>query len=301
MGYDVSESQTIIPNQTKTHLKAIFESELVKLQFAVDPSLNLGLTARNLYQMDIKDMGTELTGHEFIDLAVIAVPSRLHLEVTTMALQVLKPNLLLIEKPMGCCTSCANQIIEATTDANCLVLVNYFRRYLPGHQEALARLRSIITGDVEAITVSAYGSLRNIFSHFLDLITFYTSIDFSQVKVQCDEKILQGLIYTLEFNGRHFQMLLLGVNAAKTSEPRLEIVYSEFILEITNNGQLIELKNRTTGNTFLQVNCPQNEFNRYQTFVLNQIASNWNSSKSEDALKSALGIHILIDGLESAI
>jgi len=106
-----------------------------------------------------------------MDVVAVASPTRFHCEDVLAALQH-DPTGILCEKPLALSTADAEKMIVQCKVANCLLGVNYIRRFEPGTLELKERIQNGAFGACCKGTVWYTKGLYNNASHFIDLLMF---------------------------------------------------------------------------------------------------------------------------------
>ena len=135
--YDLDFNYKWIPNQIKSHVKAVRESVNFELTYIVDHNTD----KLNKMRRIIGDVESGHTNYiltcQAPDLAIISVPTLEHLKVF-QSIQVAWPNVTcLIEKPMGNSYPEAKNIFKLMVKNKQRIFVNYFRRYLSNFESLI--------------------------------------------------------------------------------------------------------------------------------------------------------------------
>ena len=117
------------------------------------------------------DIETAVAEHD-VDIVSVCTPPETHADVIDTVLNA-DVEAILCEKPIAADSETGERIVSACSSVEIPLIVNYFRRYLPGCQLARAMLRSGIVGtDRRAVLVYNKGFLNN-GSHVVDLARWW--------------------------------------------------------------------------------------------------------------------------------
>lgn len=155
-----------------THATGYEMHEGTRLVAGVDPDsdrLSAFSSARGV--PGYSEIETALAEHD-IDLLSVCTPPQTHAEVVDRALDAGVEGIL-CEKPLGGDSKTARKIVSQCQSSETALLVNYFRRFLPGCQLARAMLnKGIVGSNRRAVMVYNKGFLNN-GSHLIDLARFW--------------------------------------------------------------------------------------------------------------------------------
>jgi hypothetical protein len=151
-------------------------------------------------------------------------------------------------------------------------------------------------GKLLEVFISASGTLRNIYSHFIDLIFFLEGdsiINFENF-YSLDERKNSTIV--LKKNDKDFFIFKnLGSGSSNFS---MKLSYENYVIDILNNGRVIKIYNDnepSLGNFEIGLD----EFNMYQKTVLEKIFSLLDKKYDNTQIDSALLVHKFIDLVES--
>jgi predicted dehydrogenase len=110
-----------------------------------------------------------------IDVVSLCTPKNIRLSEFVKIL-VLKPRLVIIEKPLALTVDEAKKIKMLSAKHKIKIFVNYTRRVDPIFERLKKVLYSKKYGQISSIKINYYGGMYNIASHFIDLIMYYFGI-----------------------------------------------------------------------------------------------------------------------------
>jgi predicted dehydrogenase len=295
--YDLDGEQNWIRNQVMSHAGSSKKSEHFALHSLIDNDRGTLEIAQKLFP-DVPCLtlmeALEVEGPEAL---IVSTPTESHLEVFRKVAKKWKPKILLIEKPMGNNSHDAKEIIDLIEPSSSFIYVNYFRRFLPHIRDFRDSAAFKSRGMLIKVEISAYGTLENIFSHFIDLVIFFEGpgVVNSQLKVNVFRS-KSSLHFKDASSGIDFRLEGLGL-AQRTCEMRLE--YEQFIVHICENGRTIEILRRDE--SLLSINrLSASEFLCYQYEVLNQIGSRVSGPVDKRAAYEAENIHTFFESLKKS-
>ena len=144
------------------------------------------------------------------------------------------------------------------------------------------------------MVIKGYGTLENIFSHFLDLLIFLESPTIlglsKKIKNSSDIENLKfedadsGVVFELNGVGR-------GIR-----ECEMTLVYDFTVIEMTSNGSCLKIHDTKDGSTEL-FNVSASVFNSYQTFVLKRIEDEFSLSQKNSSMEDAIRIHEFLESI----
>lgn len=106
-----------------------------------------------------------------MDVVAICTPTDSHYEVFNRVVQ-MKPRVILIEKPLANDIRQAHAMASAAAANNCVLAVNYFRRFEPGTNILRDRIQGGVFGAIRKAVVWYAKGLLNNASHFINLFEF---------------------------------------------------------------------------------------------------------------------------------
>ena len=292
--YDFDEFMAATPNQVMTHCRSVSESDFFKISYLIDPqikSLELaideygGVGFHSLVKADTQDSP---------QLLILSVPTSLHLETLLDVSKKWKPNAYLIEKPFGSSSSDARQMRDVLKIQGAKVYVNYFRRYLPNFVSLKSSPIFHSRGKLNSVVINGYGTLENIFSHFLDLLIFLESPAIlglsKKIKNSSD---IENLKFKDAASGVVFELNGLGRGIR---ECKMTLVYDFTVIEMTSNGACVKIHDTKDGSTEL-FNVSTFVFNSYQAFVLKRIEDEFFLSQKNSSMEDAIHIHEFLESI----
>ena len=295
--YDLGINNQILPGRTLTHCKAISDSIRFHLEYTFDPDTDRCKLSNEIYNVKAFSKLETLLLEPPPDLLVVAAPTDSHRSLIEQILSIWQPRMLILEKPLGVAVADAKQIANLLANTNIVTFVNYSRRFLPNFRAIHNSNAFHARGNLLSVNVHAYGTLLNIYSHFLDLVIYLESRDLIgshsieiEARNACSFKFkdLDTLI-SYAFNGFETE----GVDCS------MELKYENLTLRMTQNGKLIVLEN--SGGVVLEsYECPDGDFRHYQATVLAQMLVDAETQPSFDQIHDAISIHEFIEAIESA-
>jgi predicted dehydrogenase len=292
--YDLDSNANWKPNQIMTHCRAVSKSKDFTLTYLIDSNIeNLKLAASLFPDTPclIEAEALKLPSPEFV---IVSVPTEFHLEVVKKICENWRPRSLLVEKPFGINSFQAQEMHSLLSSALVTTYINYFRRHLP-HIRQLLGLEILETaGNVKTITITGYGSLINIFSHFLDLGIFILGkecfgVNRKEILFQVGDRV----VFLDPITGIRFDLSGIGDNPQSCE---MTIEFEELNLCILNNGQKIEIYNFDSKLIWASA-CEIENFMSYQTEVLSQIVNNRNMSDHNKSIEDAIHVHKFIESV----
>lgn len=295
IGYDMSKDG-FLDGQTKTHAKAILESCDFELISFTDTSVEK-VAATQKFVKDLKNLGDQFLETTLDpDLAVVAVCTTAHVSVVESLIYT--PKTLIIEKPGGSTAIECSRIASWGVENNVRIFINYFRRFLSCSVDTRLHLSKLITGDFLSAEINAYGSLLNIFSHFIDLGIFLTG---RQIFCACTNKILRavgdGLFVVCESCNASFR--LGGIGKLKSAISM--VLKFEFIeILITQDGKRIEIVDKVERVSTV-FECEISEYENYQKVVYGKIGAMLRCEEVEESylgLEQAKKVHLFLESVD---
>ena len=296
IGYDFSDNG-LIKDQTFTHLKALMESQTFSVEAMVDSDLTVLDRFTNLTYIESGTSLSSLPNIKNFDLLVLACPTANHLQELKNSISTASFNYLVIEKPVGLNYFECLEIQDLTEINNLEVYVNYFRRYLRTTGNVKAYLNSIDKGTFQSATIKSYGSLHNIFSHFIDLSLEITK---SCVFCSCPKSLLtrNSSGVTVKCDYCVSQISLTGIDGSKC-DSEVILNFERVKVRITNNGFDFEVIDKYSHN-FKEFKSTPYEIRNYQEIVYAEISTVLGTPNSFSGLAQAISVHRFIESIYSA-
>jgi len=172
------------------HARVYSQIEGVELAAVADPSSERRRVAASLAggpraYADYREM----LASERLDLVTVAVPTGLHREVTTAALERRVP--VLVEKPIAASREDGQAMIRSASDAGCQLMVGHVERFNPAVQELKRRLEAGELGRVflaRAERVGPFlqrtrdvGVVQDLATHDIDILRFLLASEVERV------------------------------------------------------------------------------------------------------------------------
>ncbi len=294
MGYDLALNG-VIQNQTMTHIKALEQSEYFTLLAGIDNDQDkIEMASKNFNSFFCNSL-KELTDSSKIGLIAIATPTISHKSIIRGIPKTLIPDVLLIEKPAGDNLHACLWIKDWGIKNSALIYVNYFRRFLPEIQKAKAFIHEIELGRLISVHITAYGTLLNIFSHFMDLGIFLSGRDlFCDCKEKFRFQIDLDLVHHCYSCDVRYSFRGLGQSKRDCSAI---ITFSDYVIEVSLDGRTIKILD-SSGLLVAAYSSSSTDFLNYQRFVYLEIGKNASSDNPLSGLNQAIQIHAFVESLE---
>lgn len=294
LAYDLNDFGVAKPNQVMTHCRSVSESDFFKIFYLIDPQIESTKIAVRQYGGVGFHSFDEVEAQDSPQLLILSVPTSLHLETLLDVSKKWKPKIYLIEKPFGCSSSEARQMREVLRLQGAKVYVNYFRRYLPNFASLKSSTMFRNRGKLNSVVIKGYGTLENIFSHFLDLLIYLES----QKILGLSEKIkytsdIENLKFKDSASGVFFELNGVGRGIR---ECEMTLVYDFTVIEMTSNGAALRIYDMKDGSTEL-FNVSTSVFNSYQALVLKRIEDEFFLSQKNSSMEDAIHIHEFLESI----
>lgn len=293
MGYDLSTSGILL-NQTMTHLKAVSDSEFFSVIGVIDSEESRLSLARDIYSVRAVNSLNEIQSTNEIGLLAIATPTTTHLDVIKSIPAKMIPKILLIEKPAGKNSQECFQIAQWANSNSTLVFVNYFRRYLPKVKNARKYISGLILGKLLSVSVNSYGSLLNIFSHFMDLGLTVTGEHLFCGCPKSTYKNVQSELL-LECTKCDVRYSFFGVGESKLTS-QLRVCFENYQINIVNDGMEIIISD-PNGDDLVSFKTAEDVYTNYQKIVYSAIANFSNDTQFLAGMNQAIQIHGFIESV----
>jgi len=291
MGYDLSPSGILL-DQTMTHLKALNDSEFYSICGVMDSKNSKLMLAREIFSVKAVCDLNEIQPINQIGLLAIATSTQTHIEVLESLPENLIPKILLIEKPAGASSQECLRIAQWANSYSALVFVNYFRRYFPRVKEARDFVSVLDLGRLLSVSINSYGSLLNIFSHFMDLGLTVTG---TQLFCSCLKSTYReaGSGLLLECTKCDVLYSFFGVGLSKTiSQSR--ICFENYQIDIDRDGMDI-LISKTNGDELVCFKTSEDVYMNYQQIVYSAIMSHSADTQYLAGMNQAIEIHKFVE------
>ena len=294
--YDLNKSENWIQNQCMTHSSAANKSELFRIVYLIDQDKEILKLAKRIFpNVNCLTLEEALTlgGPDFL---IIATPTESHLEICQKVAAAWKPKRYLIEKPMGQDYEQSKKIKELIESSADFVFVNYFRRFLPHMRDLVESEAFNGRGKLLNVSISAYGTLRNIFSHFLDLINF---LEGSEALNAGPKTVMLDTISTLGFqdNTNEIYFEFSNIDQA-TRNCEMRLVYEQLVIVICDNGRTIRVLGKD-GTNLSSRSLTKRQFLFYQNEVMSIIGRKILGPKDTSGATDALSIHAFLESIDS--
>jgi predicted dehydrogenase len=292
--YDMNPNG-FIPGQTMTHVRALLESEYFELVGISDALAGKSIEIQKFLEINLAVDTKIWNKSSTADLIVIAVPTDQHVAAIDSIQRI--PKLLVLEKPGGINSGQCLQIMDWGDRNNVRIFVNYCRRYLPNTIESSLYLEGLDTGALISARINAYGSLLNIFSHFIDLAIFLIQrplfcactkeifwVEPGRVNATCKQC---NVIYDLD-----------GVDG-KRKAVSMVLDFENIQMSLTSDGQDIEIVSKQDG-VSKHFHCDSFQYRNYQKLVYKKIGQMQKDGVVDsrfDGLGQAIQVHRFLESV----
>lgn len=188
MGFDFSAPPG---GAVLSHAAAFAEHPGFELVAGVDPDAEKRLRFTEKFKAPAFPSLKEIPFSAAVDVIAIASPTPFHREDVLAALE-RGPKGIFCEKPLALSTADGEEMIARCKAGNCLMGVNYIRRFEPGTLEMKKRIAGGSLGVLRKGTVWYTKGLYNNASHFIDLLIFIFGMPVSQ-RVLRNNRFWQGV------------------------------------------------------------------------------------------------------------
>lgn len=293
--YDLKDA-IILESQTMTHCKALAESEYFKLTGVVDISSNARMLASKIFGVVTFKNLHECISRIHPEVLVIATPTFNHLEIIQSIPTDKMPEILVLEKPAGRNAEECILIEEWAKYNNVEVFVNYFRRYLSNTLIAKETISNLNLGKLLEIKIQAYGTLQNIFSHFLDLIAQLVG---KSSLCLCSKKAIDFETHFVSYcKNCDLQYSFSGLGLL-SAECKVFLRFENYDISVLKSGRIIKISNTLT-NQFFLFEIDINDYKNYQKIVYTFLGSRTNNAIDSElnGLEQAFRVHKFIESVD---
>lgn len=292
--YDLVDNNSWKPNQVMTHVNSVLKSQNFEIKYLIDNNLEALNKVKKVLPNILCDTLDNLIEFPAPDLIIISTKTSSHLEVIQKVSNKWKNCNFLIEKPVGMDSYESIEIFKLLADSKKIIAINYFRRFMPIYTQ-LQNLEIFKSrGALESVSINAYGTLKNIFSHFFDLIIFLEGRD--SLSLGKKESILSKPdIVSFRLGDTEVVFNLYGVGKFK-NDNYMVLKYKNIILKIIRNGQIIQIydKKKQLLNT---LDTGFDTFHQYQSMVLDKIYKDFEKPPDYSGFLDAIHIHKFIESI----
>lgn len=221
----------------QTHYKALCKNKLIDLIGIVEKKeINLADKKINIF----KNLN-EIKSIDF-KLAIVAVPTKHHLNILKFLINLKYPKVIICEKPLTDEFRKAKNIISLSKKKKKILYVNYFRRSIPSFIKLRNYLKKIKSSKKMNIFYSK-SLLRN-GCHFIDFAQFL----FGKVKFRRYDKIKKTLY--LKSNN---SWITLNFLKKIRSENSFEVIFKDTIINVDKNSKIYKKKIMLKNSKFKQI------------------------------------------------
>ena len=212
-----------------THAHAIYNNPNTELSGVVDEIDWKAKKAAEKWKTQIYD------GMSEIDIAVIAVPTKQHVEVVTHVARHYMPKLILVEKPVGSSLKECSEIVKITSRYAIPVVVNYIRRFEPRHKliaKAMSEEKQVYGCRV------MYGrGLMHDGCHALDLMNWWFGDIISCIRTNEIIDSQHGTSYGFAANYQRCpQVIFTPVDSKEVGLFEIDIISAAGLQSLSSNG-----------------------------------------------------------------
>lgn len=163
------------------------------------------------------------------DMVVIAAPTHDHLNLVREVVHLIKPQIIVCEKPMGSNSEEAHEIVTLAALESIALYVPYLRRYMPHIRDLAHRIKSKQYGTVTEVSVEYGQGLLVNGSHFVNLVDFLLGGLNTEVSGITGKSTMNPSWRTTSFENAIVKFY--GSEAlTRSGEIRIRCEYGEFIL-----------------------------------------------------------------------
>ena len=152
-----------------THSRSLATSPRVTFLGGVDPDPRRRQMFSETYGLPASPSVDSFPA-ESIDMAVVAVPTQVHMDTIEDILGKWRPKLIVCEKPGGASHRELEKIVETCSHHGVLLVINYQRQYLPSTWSLREFATSRDRGDFQGAVVTYSLGLRRNGTHFIRLL-----------------------------------------------------------------------------------------------------------------------------------
>ena len=292
--YDFNQDEKDTEFSVRTHCRAVSESYFFEITTLIDlDSAALEFATRKYGGQGFKSL-SEVKHQASPRLVIISLPTSEHLNTLLEISNFWHPDVYLIEKPFGASSSEARKMNEVLLKQNSKVYVNYIRRFLPNFKSLKSSKIFDGRGSLLSVKITGYGTLLNIFSHFLDLLIYLEDSSILGHSVKSTTRNQLDNCLTIETSkGKRFDFVGIG---GKPRECEMLLSYEKILVSVLNNGKTVKVFDYN-GTILDSFDVSSSIFNAYQAVVLNQIASEFEMKDRNQSTLDAINIHEFFESI----
>ena len=211
-------------------LDALSNSSDYALVAAADPSADARTSVADRFPdvrlfADFRDMLAECR----TDVVCIATPAPSHAAIARVVLEQ-NPTGLLLEKPLACDVSTAEQLLSAVRDAACPVVVPHGMLVLPAAQEVKVRIRRGDIGRIVSVEIQNAVDLLNAGIHWLAyLLDVFDNDTPAVVNAEFDvsSHVVNDAVQVETRGATHIELgsgLCIDLHSGKKTEPTSDVL-----------------------------------------------------------------------------
>ena len=294
--YDFSERTCM------THLRAITRSKLLKLEFAYDPNIDVGLGRKLAGDQFVFNEKNLIKKIKDIDLAVIAAPTENRRDLFEKIIDSSRVQKIFCEKPLGLDFIETKRILQLCNQKQIDVKLNFQRRHLPGFRQVGELLGDFKSGSKASITVTYSGGFTQNAIHFIDLILFWAKFLKPELKSVTGDPASDNC--TVNFAIGNYDILLRPNTVETVTEFNMIILTDSFKIEIGNAGRTFsyytveEDPDFQGTNSYSYASTKQTEYLLFMKHVYHDVENWLRISKTKNSLCRYNEIVVLNEFLE---
>jgi len=290
--YDLDPSGSLHADQIMTHVRAVSQNSNTEITYLVDSNIEALSKANLIFGGGTFTSISDLLKNSATDILIISTPTTFHLQNLTEILKVWSPKMIIMEKPCGSNSNEALAIADRTGVLGSIVFVNYFRRYLPNFTQANDYLHLVEAGILKKVTIHGYGSLLNIFSHFLDIAVYFAGT----AALTLGEKYIDiknsSNLTCIDLESK-VTYSFLGIGGDQR-DCELLIEYENLTVFVGQNGRTIRIMDEN----LLEIrkfDCSNFDYLNYQAWALDGMLRDFKQCRNSLGLADALHVHKFIE------
>lgn len=235
-------------SKTYTHARALACHPGFSLEAGIDPNSEARQRFKTLYGVnaysDLTDWRSRRSGQSDPDLVVMAVSPKLQPALVQEVLELIEPQMLLLEKPIACGLR-ESLTLKSSCSAypQLQIAVNYIRRWLPSVESWRVRLQSGELGKLTHGQLTYGKGLLSNGSHFVNLAEAWLGpLTLGRVIDQgtsCQEFDREANLELLAINHGHAPLQVRSVGTAGMRAGELDLWFEGGRLSWLNNGRAI--------------------------------------------------------------
>lgn len=295
-GFDLNLDKKFI----LTHSRALSTHDSFTLLYGIDETLE----KRKRFEatLGIKTYSTlkELP-YEKVDIAVVAVPTKSHLEVVA-SLESIKPRLIVIEKPCGQNLKEAKEIQLLAKKIGASIFVNYMRRKDPAVIDVKGKILSKSFGAFIGGNVLYSKGIGHNGAHYLSLILdfFGKPSSVTTLRGKADDN------FDFSLNWGSYGVTFCAGIEEKASLGEIDLIFENARIRFEQFGEVLSIFEPKEDPLYAGYKRfePSKvtvipDHHRYQMHVYNYVAQLMTKLPSEEDFENALAVHEVVEKIRS--